>query len=470
MLRRHALGLAAAGPVLVGKALTRLGLKTPPEAWRSLLGSALRGEPSKFALSAFGLRVPAAELPARLHAFLRSEPAAAYALTHSTVDTRRHAHDTIDLVVQHFDATGTLTRIDAHLDPTLPPGLDEIARGAVHDVVVTAYRETARLPEAVRPQQLLRRAAGLLYSDAVAYLSRLTKAACLSVETVDPARRFELTAFAERRGLGHNVYTFAARTAGDTADIWGLAHHVGADGVPFQELFTRLERAWGTEPVTFPAAGTVTAARVAHHPGEREVYESVSFHDFAALLRLRKKTNAELGIDVPVGAFFLWVLAREPEFTGVRFASTVDVPATATRERAVDLVPRRPADFGDDLAAYARSYLDGVAASRERRSPVQRAGEGMAHMPPRLLGPLLHASPDQLAQTFGQVGLSVIRDAKVFVAPLSDVGYPGGFFAIGGVGLPSATGTVGAVTVKGTRAQAESYPAVVARALQKCTA
>ena len=65
MLRRHALGLAAAGPVLVGKALTRLGLKKPPEAWRSLLGSALRGEPSKFALSAFGLRVRAAELPAR---------------------------------------------------------------------------------------------------------------------------------------------------------------------------------------------------------------------------------------------------------------------------------------------------------------------------------------------------------------------------------------------------------------------
>ena len=69
----------------------------------------------------------------------------------------------------------------------------------------------------------------------------------------------------------------------------------------------------------------------------------------------------------------------------------MDVPATAGRERAVDLVPRRPADFGDDLAAYARSDLDGVAASRERRSPVQRAGADMAHIPPRLLGALLAA-------------------------------------------------------------------------------
>jgi hypothetical protein len=94
----------------------------------------------------------------------------------------------------------------------------------------------------------------------------------------------------------------------------------------------------------------------------------------------------------------------------------------------------------------------------------------MAHVPPRLLGALLRASPDQLNDTFGQVGLSVIREAKVFVAPLSDVGYPGGFLAVGGVGLPAATGTVGAVTVKGTRAQADGYPAAVGRALQKCGA
>ncbi len=275
MLRRHALGLAAAGPVLLGKALTRLGLKRPPEAWRSLLGSALRGEPSKFALSAFGLRVPAAELPARFHTFLRAEPEAAYALTHSAVDTRRHAHDTIDLVVQHFDAAGTLTRIDVHFDPACPPGLDDTARSAVHDAVVTAYRETAGLPESVRPRELVRRAAGMLYSDVAEYLCRLATAACLSVEPGDATRRFELPHFAGRRGLGSNVYTFAARTAGDTADVWGVAHHVGADGVPFQELFTRLEAAWGTEPVTFPAAGTVFAARVGHHTGEREVYESL---------------------------------------------------------------------------------------------------------------------------------------------------------------------------------------------------
>jgi hypothetical protein len=475
MFRRHALGLAAAGPVLFGKTLTRLRLKTPPEAWRKLLGVGLRGEPSKFGLSAFGLRVAADELAPRLHAFLRADPEAAYALTHTPRLCTRYTCDTVDLVVQQFDGAGALTGLAVYLDPARPSGLDEPTRTAVHTAVVNAYRVTARLAEAQRPRALAVAASRGLNSAAVAYLDRLLKATCLMVEPVDQERRFEPPAFADRRGLGHNVYTFAARTDGstDTVDLWGLAHHVGTDGIPFQELFTRLERSWGTEPITFPSPGTVYGPRRVFNPGEREVYESHSFHDFAPLLRLRKRVSADLaptlGQDVPLGALLVWVLSRQPGFAGTKFASTVDVAATPTRERAVDLVACRPADFQGDLGAYARSFLEGVAASRERRSPVQAAGADLSHLPPRLYRALLEASLAQLAQTFGEVGLSVVRDAKVFTAPLSDVAYPGSFLAVGGVGLAAVRGgTVGAVSVKGTREQAERYPDVVARALAGC--
>jgi hypothetical protein len=469
MLRRHALGLAALGPVLFGKLAVRLGLKAPPDAWRILLGVGLRDEPSKFGLSTFGLRVPAAELSIRLHAFLRTDPEAAWALTHTRGLCTRHRYDTIDLVVQHFDQAGTLAGIDVLLDPARPSGLDTASRDAVHAAVVAAYRATSHLPEWQRPMDLLSTAAPGLNAAQVAYLGRLAKAACLSVEPFDPARRFEPPPLWARRGLGHNVPTFAARTAADAADLWGVAHHVGLDGVPFQELFSRLERAWTTESVEFPPAGTVFGPRACHHPGERAVHESLAFHEFAPLLRLRKRVSAELGLDVPVAALFVWVLARQPEFAGAKFASTVDVPAAGGREREVDLVPSRPADHGGDLGAFARSYLAGIAASRERRSPVQRAGADLAHLPPRLFRALLEASPDQLNDTFGAVGVTVIREAKVFTAPLSDVAYTGGFFAVGNVALPAAGGrTVGAVTVKGTYEQAEHYPAVVARALAGC--
>ncbi len=470
MLRRHALGLAAAGPILVGKTLAKLGLKTPPEAWRKLLGVGLRGEPSKFGLSAFGLRVPADDLPARLHAFLRTEPEAAYALTHTSNLSRRTRCDSIDLVVQQFDEDGALEDLEAHLDPACPCALSADARRRVHRRIVAAHRATHSWPESRRPQGVGDFGCQELMPAEIPYALRLLNAACLQVEVVEPLTRFVAPAFFLRRGLGHNAYTFVARTdpAADTTDLWGTAHHVAADGVPFQELLTRLEHAWGTELTTFPEAGTIYPPRPASIVGEREAYHSLSFHDFAPLLRVRRAVNAELGLDVPAAALLLWVLAKQPEFAATKFASTVDVPATATRERCVDLVPRRPADFHGDLAAFARSFLDGVAASRERRSPVQAAGADLAHLPPRLFRALLEAIPDRLADTFGEVGLSVIRDAKVFTAPLSDLAYPGGFLAVGGMGLPAARGTVGVLSVKGTREQAERYPAVVARAVAAC--
>lgn len=465
MFRRHAVGLAAAGPILFGKALVKLGLKTPPEAWRALLGVALRGEPSKFGLSAFGLTVRAAELPARLHEFLRTEPEAAFALTHTPTRCTRHPCDTIDLVVQRFDA-GELVGLDILLDPHRPVNLDDRARMVAHVALIHAYRATSHLPEATRPAELARTATRGLTPPSAAYLARLLKAACLTVEPLDGPTRFVPPPFAARRGFGHNAFTFAARTAGDAADLWGTAHHVAADGVPFQELFTRLERAWGTAPTTFPAAGTIYPVVKLTAPGEPGVYQTLSFHDFAPLLRWRKRANAELGLDVPFGAMLLWALAKQPEFAATKFASTVDVAATPARERCVDLVSRRPAEFAGDLGAYARSFLAGVAESRDRRSSVQRTAADLSHLPPRLYRAFLEAHIEQVVATFGEVGLSVIRDAKVFTAPLSDVGYPGGFFAVGGVALPAAGGTVGAVTVKGPREQAETYPSVLARALK----
>src|SRR5215213_241409 len=73
---------AAAACVLSGKAAIALGLRRPPEVWRRTVGMLLRGESTRFALSAFGLRVPTGndgdaieQRTARaLQAFLETEP------------------------------------------------------------------------------------------------------------------------------------------------------------------------------------------------------------------------------------------------------------------------------------------------------------------------------------------------------------------------------------------------------------
>ena len=72
-------------------------------------------------------------------------------------------------------------------------------------------------------------------------------------------------------------------------------------------------------------------------------------------------------------------------------------------------------------------------------------------------------------ETYGTIGLTVLRDAKVFVAPISDVGFDDGFIAAGSMLLPAADGRfVGAVTVKGPAEKVRAYPPAIRRAVAMC--
>jgi hypothetical protein len=233
-----------------------------------------------------------------------------------------------------------------------------------------------------------------------------------------------------------------------------------------QELLTRLETAWGIEEARFPTPDEFAdTPRACHVPGEREVYETVSFHDFTELLALRRRLSDEHGTATPLVSLLLWLLGREPEFRGVKFGSTVDVPAGGRSERDVDLIALRPAEFAD-LPAYARAFTAAIDASRARTGPTRRAMSDTELLPPWLHRKLLETNPKGVAETFGTVGVSVVKGAKVIVAPLSDVGFPGGFISVGSADLPATDGgRVVAVTVRGTREQAATYPAVLRRML-----
>ena len=71
-----------------------------------------------------------------------------------------------------------------------------------------------------------------------------------------------------------------------------------------------------------------------------------------------------------MSALFLWCLAHQPEFEGVKFANAVDVPANETKERGVDLVPIRPGDYLDHrgFAAYLTDFNQLILDARNRRT------------------------------------------------------------------------------------------------------
>jgi hypothetical protein len=501
--------LVAAASVLAGKALIRLRLRRAPEGWRRTVGVLLRSEPTRFALSAFGLRVPdagarrpggqdsiEAGVARALHSFLTGEPEAHFALDWQPSVTRRQRTSFVDIVVLRFSAGGTLEGIVPHLAAGGPAAPAADVQTRVHQAVVAGYNHTVRLPEVERVPTLLGHvraalesaASGGGSSAAQAYARRLLGACCLSFEGVDfsnPVERFGPPHFTARRTLGLGYMSWVARPDVErgSVDLWVSAHHVGLDGVPLQDLLNRLERAWGTgEAVTFPPATSGQAfvgPHSCHAPGERAVDLLVTFVDLSPVLALRRRLNAHfaagIGGDVTFNALMAWLLTQEPEFTGVRVASTVDVAASGGYERDVDVVPLRPADYATGagpwggFVEFAREFNRLIAASRARTSPLRVGMQTAGLLPPWAHATVVRSNPASLDDTFGSLCVTVVRDARVFIAPMTDLGLGHGFLAIGSADLPSTDGRrVASVSIKGDAGRIARYPAILQRVIDRC--
>lgn len=488
--------------VLVGKGMIALRLRRAPEGWRRTVGVLLRSEFTRFALSAFGVRLPGngaagtaidSKIADALVPYLASEPDAHFSLQWDPWVTRRRSTGWVDVVLLRFSAAGDLAAIEPHLSPARADTLDLALRDDAHRRIIDAYNRTKQLPEASRPAALLKALIASLPSASTgasvhAYVHRLLQACCLSVETIDlsaPKQRFSPPQFSARRSLGFGYLSVVARPDrhGRAADLWFSAHHVGLDGVPLQELVSRLERAWGTaEGVLFPTAGTgapFVEPRVCSAPGERRVDHLITFVDFTPIKALRKDLNARYGVsiggEVTFGALLAWLLNREPEFAGVRVASTVDVAASGGYDRDVDVVPLRPADFtrGDEpwggFVEYAREFNRLIAASRTRTSPLRLGMQTAGLLPAWAHAQAVRANPAALDTTFGTLCITIVRHAKVFVAPMTDLGLSHGFLAIGSADLSTADRRrVTSVSIKGDAGTVAHYPAILQRVIDRC--
>jgi hypothetical protein len=279
--------------------------------------------------------------------------------------------------------------------------------------------------------------AGRLRSNGAAYGERILKSCCLSFETVgiDRDKRFEPPDFRIRRIIGAGFLNVVCRRApNDAMDIWIQIHHTGGDGAPMQEFLSRLETIWGTQPgILFPSDPGYPPKILPCFASteERPLHLISDFIDFSALSRLRsdlKRRFAKEGIEaIPVGALLDWCLAHQPEFEGVKFANAVDVPANETKGRGVDLVPIRPADYMDQrgFTAYLSDFNQLVLDARNRRTRSYRAMRNLAVLPPMLASAALRLNPEAGRSTFGTVGVSIVKSAKVVVGTMADQGFDG---------------------------------------------
>jgi hypothetical protein len=258
------------------------------------------------------------------------------------------------------------------------------------------------------------------------------------------------------------------------ADLWVRVNHVGIDGVPVQEMLSRLETAWGLQgEVVYPTPQAFAPVGVARKcDGRDDVIELQAFIDFNPLLAWRKRQNASLPEPMTVSAAILWCLGRHEAFSGLYLGTTVDVPATERFGRGVGIVVVRPLDYfqrQNGMSEYVRDFNRQLEQTRRRTSGSFKTLDAAALIPAKLEAELLRRTLEQGGAAFGSFALSILREAKVFGAPLADVGQADGFLALGSVALPAGDGSrVGCVIIKGPAARISNYPAIVRETIERC--
>jgi hypothetical protein len=409
------LHLAAAAPLVpLCRLAIATGLRPRPDGWRRAACLVLRNERSTFVLSAFGLRADGAHATGAL-----------------------------------ADRLGTALRLE-------PLARLRIRRGSVVDSVIAGTGASFTLRTEPMPQDASRFA-----------MPRDWSGGAVDVRPTDaPADSSPIIDLVARVHTGRNEF-----------DVWLRFNHAATDGVPAQELVSRLEQALGTgEQVLYPEPDQFTprCEPMADAPG---VAQLQCFLDFAPLLAWRKDVNARIGEPLTLSAALTWRMGQLPEFRDVHFGSTVEsvhTPGPRGLPRGVGVVVARPGDFvrghaSQDaaLAAFAREINRRVDAARTRSSGAARTLDAAACLPPALERSVLHHALDNMPSTFGHLGITMLKDAKVFGAPLADAGHPRGFVAVGAVNLPTGRdGLVGCVTVKGRAEVISRYAQVLMQAIR----
>ncbi len=525
--RRHLVNVPVFASLFLGHALNRIGLRRSVDGWRRATEVGTRSEASKFALAMLGLDLWSDDpLPSdvqdvdldraeehfilRFAKFLRSEPLARMEMIHersrSYAQNRRH----VDVSVAAFGPTGELLSIRPYWDSSLatPKPREELVRERILPQLLRSFndlRDTWDVCPLLESDYIPAELDGSPAAPgaARAYIKRTLSATFISFERFVPGApaqlRFVSPDFQLRRSPGLGPLNVVCRLSHDgrTADVWVQVHHAAMDGAPVQEMMTRLKRTWGVveDRTVFPVdsikgdtstTSAATTSPVSPRPcstpkASTRVSAVQDFIDFAPVLALRKslveRDTIRMAGGAPVAALLIWAMAHQPAMAGKKFAVTVDVPVIDERPRRVGLVCIRPGEYFETLskaaafAAFVHEFNRLLNATRAGRGPVCRALDAMALASPSMQTLALRNNPDRTAQIFGTIGLSILRDVPVFIAPSGDLGFTDGFIAIGDMNVPTTSGgSVGAVSIKGASAtQINAYSAAIREAIGRAT-
>ncbi|MBC8107317.1 MAG: hypothetical protein H7Z14_12060 [Anaerolineae bacterium] len=406
--------LAGVSLVMLNRALTRLSPRRRKDGWRRGAGLVLRDLPATFVLSAFALDVWSDEPANRTKALSTTQAHLRERLAKSLVGSRE---------------------CHVRVRRTESEDVAELGDGANYSLAFEPWIDSYE--RFVRPEEWGERDHDDSSRDLLNIVARIAPNGC--------------------------------------ADLWFRINHVGTDGVPTQEMISRLESEWGTAtPVLFPTPEQFAPhvrPRSCRSASRTDLCEMQAFTDFTPLRAWRKKVNATLPESITVSAALMWCLSAHSELSQVRIGTTVDVPAMGHLPRCVGVVVMRPSGYRsgpNGLSGYVREFNRQIELTRTRRSSGAKTLDACAHLPPKLASTLLRYALEVDTRAFGTMGLTILKDAKVFGAPLGDTGHQDGFIAVGSINLPTSDSRkVGCVHIKGSAARIGDYAQVIQQAIDQ---
>ena len=481
--------------------LKMIGFKAKVNGWRKVTGIFLRKEHSKFILASFrmdylgknrrpeSIETAKAILIGRLADFLRRSPACHWTLDWGTFMTQRKRLLFTDIIEAEFSADGLLRALTPHIDT------DSVNSSFMSDAFIKsvlaklmdAYNETKDVNDHKRSWVIykkllrwIRKTKGVSvkeFHELKQVISRLTNSTFIQFETL-PNDAVDLTK--RRKTIPHmkncshpglGLLNIVCRFTHDYAesDLWFQYHHVPVDGVPMQEMLRELKKEWGeVGGVTYPALPSKDGEPQLFAYGNN-IFRAMNFISFERFLQLRKQLNdkyfVEMGGPATVSSMIIWGLAQWPYFHELKFVFPVDTSLTMdhSHERNLSVIFIRPKKFYDKanplngFLRYQREFNQRVFATRLGKSESHELLELYAIMHPFFYQVTRYLLPKTMGEFVGTAGVTVLKDAEMFVSPISDLHF-NGFIALGNLTMPTEDGkTAGAVSICGTQEQIREY-------------
>lgn len=479
--------------------LKKLGMRSDENGWRKATGIFLRSEYSKFVLSSFRLNayrvrpaenlvIARAELIERLSDYIRSHSELQWSASPGMFQLGRERTAYTDIAEAFYDASGELMRIELHFDRTRDT-FQSLTGAQIAEVLQVAV---------ILINRMRRRNDGMVYADKLAsrlrrwarrtpgfggtarqelktLFERLLSATFLhcGVLPADPEsarlRRLASPNLRKYRNPGWGMLNIIARFTADfrEVDLWIQCHHVPVDGMPMQEMLASLKKQWGCAGILpYPTPGTAAAQPEILYAGHRlfRCRFFVDFRDFLALRReLNEKYSALMEGPASVAGMVMWGLAQHRFFRSRKVLFPVDMQSHTPGDRELGLVFIRAGRFLD-----AHNPLSGFLIFQKefnQRLQRTRVGESESYELLELysmIHPLFYKvghsmMPFAMGEMVGSMGLSILRDAEIFISPLSEL-QVNGFMTMGSLTHPTEDGgTAGAVCACGTREQLRFY-------------